>query len=82
MNNVRILAATVLLAAVSAVSAEVVRVDVERRDDVADGRSYGHAGAYERIAGRTHYAVEPANPANRIVKAAGSHWDHFMPGAE
>ena len=67
MNTLRILVATLLLAAASAVSAEVVRVDVERRDDVADGRSYGHAGAYERIAGRIHYAVDPANPANRIV---------------
>ena len=67
MNHVRAMLATVLLATVSAVSAEVVRVDVERRDDVADGKSYGSAGAYERLAGRIHYAVDPANPANRIV---------------
>ena len=67
MNHVRAMLATVLLAAVSAVSAEVVRVDVERRDDVADGRSYGSAGAYERLAGRIHYAADPANSANRIV---------------
>lgn len=67
MNHVRILVATVLLAAVSAVSAEVVRVDVERRGDIADGGSYGSAGAYERLAGRIHYAVDPENPANGIV---------------
>ena len=67
MNHGRTMLATVLLAAVSAVSAEVVRVDVERRDDVADGRSYGSAGAYERLAGRIHYAADPANSANRIV---------------
>ena len=67
MNNRRTMVAIVLLAAVSAVSAEVVRVDVERRDDVADSRSYGTAGAYERVAGRIHFAVDPANPANRIV---------------
>ena len=70
MNNRRTMVATGLLAAVSAVSAvsaEVVRVDAERRDDVADGRSYGTAGAYERVAGRIHFAVDPANPANRIV---------------
>ena len=67
MNNVRVMVATVLLAAVSAVSAEVVGVDVERRGDIADGRGYGHAGGYERIAGRIHYAVDPANPANGIV---------------
>lgn len=67
MNHGRAMLATVLLATVSAVSAEVVWVDVERRDDVADGRSYGSAGAYERLAGRIHYAVDPANPVNRIV---------------
>lgn len=67
MNNVHILLATVLLAALSGASAEVVRVDVERRGDIADGRHYGSAGAYERLAGRIHYAVDPANPANRIV---------------
>ena len=67
MSYVRLLAASVLLAAVSAVSAEVVRVDVERRGDIADGGSYGSAGAYERLAGRIHYAVDPENPANGIV---------------
>lgn len=67
MNNRRTILATVLLAAVSTASAEVVRVDVERRDDIADGGSYGLAGAYERVAGRIHYAVDPANSANRIV---------------
>ena len=67
MNNRRTMVAAVLLAVVSAASAEVVRIDVEHRDDVADGRSYGLAGAYERVAGRIHYAVDPANPANRIV---------------
>ena len=67
MNNRRTILATVLLAAVSTASAEVVRVDVERRDDIADGRSYGLTGAYERVAGRIHYAVDPANSANRIV---------------
>ena len=67
MNNWRTMAATVLLAAVSTVSAEAVRIDIERRDDIADGASHGNAGAYERLAGRIHYAVDPANPANRIV---------------
>lgn len=67
MNHGRTMLATVLLATVSAVSAEVVRVDVERRDVIADGRNYGSAGAYERLAGRIHYAVDPANSTNRIV---------------
>lgn len=67
MKHGRTMLATVLLTTVSAVSAEVVRVDVERRDVIADGRNYGSVGAYERLAGRIHYAVDPANSANRIV---------------
>ena len=63
----RTIVAMVLLAFVPIVSAEVVRIDVDWRDDIADGASYGNAGPYERLAGRIHYAVDPSNPANRIV---------------
>ena len=48
-------------------AAEVVRIDVETRNVVADGKFYGLAGVYERLAGRIHYAVDPANPANRVI---------------
>ena len=60
-------AIVVFLLAVPAV-AEVVRIEVETRDAVAEGKSYGLAGPYERLAGRIHYAVDPANPANRIIR--------------
>ena len=63
---VPILTAVLALASVGA-SADVVRIDVEQRDDVAEGASYGNAGSYERLAGRIHFAVDPSNPANRIV---------------
>ena len=55
----------VLIAATA--SAEVVRIDVGARSDVADGRAYGLAGAFERIAGTIYFAVDPDNPANQIV---------------
>ena len=49
-------------------SAEVVRVVVERREDVLDGRVWGTAGAYEKLVGRIEFAFDPSNPANaRIV---------------
>jgi Alpha/beta hydrolase domain len=54
-----------LLAAPAA--AEVVRVDVQSRGDVADGQAFGTVGAYEKIAGKIFFAVDPALPANRIV---------------
>jgi hypothetical protein len=48
--------------------AEVVRIDVDTRSAVADGKSYGLAGPYERVAGRIYYAVDPKNPANRVIR--------------
>jgi Alpha/beta hydrolase domain len=38
--------------------AEVVRVDIRRRDD---------AGTHERLIGRVHFAIDPALPANRFI---------------
>jgi len=40
------------------VAAEVVRIDVRRRDD---------AGTHERIIGRVYFAIDPALPANRGI---------------
>ena len=48
-------------------SAEVVRVEVDSRSDVAGGMSYGLAGSYERIVGTIYFAVDPDNAANRVV---------------
>ncbi len=56
-----------LLVATAPASAEVKRVEVETRVDVADGRAWGLAGPYEAIAGTIHFEVDPSNPANRIV---------------
>ena len=51
----------------AAASAEVVRVDVLERDPVAAGVGFGAAGAYERLAGKIHFAVDPRATANAIV---------------
>ena len=48
--------------------AEVTRIEVLGRAPLAGGKAFGAAGAYERITGRLHYAVDPDNSANaRIV---------------
>ena len=52
---------------VSTASAEVVRIEIDSRTDVAGGIRYGLAGSYERIAGTVYFAVDPDNPANRII---------------
>jgi hypothetical protein len=56
-----------LLLIVASASAEVVRIEVTSRSDVADGKLYGLAGAFERIEGTIYFAVDPTNPANRII---------------
>ena len=56
-----------LVLIVSTASAEVVRIEITSRADVADGKLYGLAGAFERIEGTIHFAVDPTNPANRII---------------
>lgn len=63
--NRRILLAFFLCAA--SAGAEVVRVDVQSRADILTGRSFGLAGAYEKVAGRVYFAVDPSNPANQII---------------
>lgn len=45
----------------------VVRFEITGREPFADGYRFGTAGAYERIAGRVHYAVDPAARQNRAV---------------
>ncbi len=58
----------VRLATVPLAHAEVVRVEITHRRDVAGGRSFGPAGPYELIEGRMLFALDPANRYNeRIV---------------
>src|SRR5919202_67435 len=56
-----------LVLAPSAASARVVRVIVDRREDVAGGAPFGAAGAYERLVGRVFFAFDPANPHDRQI---------------
>lgn len=55
-----------VLAAVPAF-AEVTRVEVQRREDVLGGKSFGSVGPYEKIIGRVFFAVDPDNPHNKII---------------
>lgn len=52
--------------------ADVVRVEVERREDVLGGREWGSAGAYEKIIGKIYFAFDPDSPANAGV--VDLHW--------
>jgi len=48
-------------------SAGLVRVEISERSPILNGKSFDNTGAYERIIGVAHFAVDPAAPANRDV---------------
>src|SRR5437868_6875190 len=46
---------------------ELVRLDVQRREPFADGKSFGDVGPYEKLVGVAHFAVDPAHARNAAV---------------
>lgn len=50
-----------------AADARVVRFVVEQRVVLADGRSWGTAGPYERLDGVAHMEVDPRDPLNAVI---------------
>ena len=44
-----------------------VRVEIERREPVVGGASFGAAGAYEKIAGTLRFAVDPSLPVHEAI---------------
>jgi hypothetical protein len=61
-----------LLAGALALRARVVRVQVASLADVMGGRSFGEAGAYERITGRVYFSLPIANPHNLAIVDLGN----------
>lgn len=46
------------------VNARVVKLRVERREPVLNGKSFGAVGPYEKLVGKVEFALDPAAPAN------------------
>jgi hypothetical protein len=67
----KLLASRLALALVAlvpwATSARVERVEVLSRTDVLDGKTFGEAGAYEKVSGKVHFAVKPDAAANKLI---------------
>ena len=53
--------------AASLATANIVNIDINRSDDIANGTEYGLAGPYEALSGKIHYAIDPKNPTNKII---------------
>src|SRR5580700_2890990 len=51
----------------AAMRAEVTRVELTSRQDVLNGKAFGMVGAYEKLAGKVYFAVDPNNPHNKII---------------
>jgi hypothetical protein len=47
--------------------AEVARLEIVRREVVLNGRPFGAAGPYEKLAGTVHFALDPRAPANGLI---------------
>ena len=57
----------VLAAATTGTHAEVSGIAITSRHDVLAGKEWGAIGAYEKLDGTVHFAVDPNNPYNRAI---------------
>lgn len=48
-------------------NARVIRVDIQSRTPVLNGKAFGAAGPYERLIGKVYFAVKPENNHNRLI---------------
>ena len=67
MRRSLLVALTMLVVLTLPVIAEVVRIEIDSREDVLGGRPFGDAGPYEKISGRVYFAFDPSNPTNRRI---------------
>jgi len=63
--KISLVVATVMIALVSsAAEARVVRLRIERRELVLNGRAFGAAGPYEKLVGKVDFGLDPNLPRN------------------
>ena len=62
--RVSVAAVAALLIASSTADARVVRLRIERREPVLNGRAFGAAGPYEKLVGKVDFGLDPAVPRN------------------
>jgi hypothetical protein len=67
MRKRTLLTLALLLLFAGAVRAELVSLDIQRREPFADGMAFGASGPYEVIAGVAHFAVSPQHVNNRRI---------------
>lgn len=63
----RCLAVCFLVALPGLARAELIKLEIVRREPFAEGKAFGDVGEYERIIGIARFAVEPGHARNRAV---------------
>lgn len=58
---------TIILGLSPSAEARVVGLVVEKRRPLADGKSYGNSGPYERLDGTATFEVDPRDPLNAVI---------------
>jgi hypothetical protein len=59
--------ALIFMAMTAAAEARVTRIEIVKREPFAAGQIFGATGAYEKIVGRYHGALDPAHPLNATI---------------
>lgn len=60
-----------LLLSLSNLRAELIALDIHRREPVAGGAAFGDVGPYEKLVGVARFAIDPAHPRNRAIVDLG-----------
>jgi len=67
MTRLSIATALLLTVIPSLADGEVIRFEARSTREVSGGRSFGSIGPYDEVSGRLFFAVDPADPANKLV---------------
>src|ERR1700704_1189324 len=67
LKKTAILLALVIALLPSPCDARVVRFVVDQKRPLAEGTTFGSAGAYERLDGTAYLEVDPKDPLNAVI---------------
>jgi hypothetical protein len=62
-----LIAAVALVLVPSLADARLVRLRIERREVILNGRAFGAAGPYEKLVGKADFGLDPSLPANGLI---------------
>ncbi|WP_425617112.1 alpha/beta hydrolase domain-containing protein [Anatilimnocola sp. NA78] len=66
--SLRLLLSLALVSSLASTSfAEVVKWEIKTREPYQAGKTFGSRGAYERLTGKVHFAIDPRDKANAAI---------------